>query len=206
MFDSIGFPELLLIGIVALLVVGPKDLPLLMRKAGRWVKKMRGMADDFRANFDDLARQAELDELRKEVEALKSMRPLAEIEETLSKPLAPGLDATGRIDLTTGEALPASGSSPPGYGPVPSDSPPRDPAGNVLIDPPAEAPAKPAAKASAKASATARKASGSTASAAAAETVDPARRALVERAGEAIPRAASRKPRTPKTPLVEEMG
>jgi sec-independent protein translocase protein TatB len=86
MFDSIGFQELVLIGLVGLLVVGPKQLPLLMRKAGQWMNKMRGMAADFRATFDEMARQAELDELRKEVEALRDSNPLREIKDELSKP------------------------------------------------------------------------------------------------------------------------
>jgi sec-independent protein translocase protein TatB len=85
MFDSIGFQELFLIGLVALLVVGPKDLPLLARKMGRWTKKIQGMAMEFRASFDDLARQAELDELRKEVESLRTMKPLQELNETLNE-------------------------------------------------------------------------------------------------------------------------
>jgi sec-independent protein translocase protein TatB len=87
MFDSIGFQELILIGLVGLLVVGPKELPLLMRKAGQWMNKMRGMAADFRATFDEMARQAELDELRKEVEALRHSNPLTEIRDELTKPL-----------------------------------------------------------------------------------------------------------------------
>ena len=88
MFDSIGFQELILIGLVGLLVVGPKELPLLMRKAGHWMNKMRGMAADFRATFDEMARQAELDELRKEVEALRDSNPLKDIKDELSKPFA----------------------------------------------------------------------------------------------------------------------
>jgi sec-independent protein translocase protein TatB len=86
MFDSIGFQELAIIALVGLLVVGPKELPLLMRKAGQWMNKMRGMAADFRATFDEMARQAELDELRKEVEALRDSNPLKEIKDELSKP------------------------------------------------------------------------------------------------------------------------
>ncbi len=92
MFDSIGGSELFLIGIVALLVVGPKELPLLMRKAGQWMARLRGMAADFRANFDELARQAELDELRKEVEALRNNNPLQEIQQEISKPFETGID------------------------------------------------------------------------------------------------------------------
>lgn len=68
---GIGGFEILVIGIVALLVVGPKDLPLLMRRVGQFVGKARVMANEFRASFDEMARQSELDELRKEVQALR---------------------------------------------------------------------------------------------------------------------------------------
>ncbi len=71
MIPQIGFSEMLLLGILALVVVGPKDLPLMMRKFGRFTGKLRMMAFEFRQSFDELGRQAELDELRKEVEALK---------------------------------------------------------------------------------------------------------------------------------------
>lgn len=82
---GIGGFEILVIGLVALLVVGPKDLPVMMRKLGRAMAKARAMANDFRASFDEMARQSELDELRKEVDALRrnQMVPLgAEAEAT----------------------------------------------------------------------------------------------------------------------------
>lgn len=69
---GLGGMEILVIGLVALLVVGPKDLPGLMRKLGKLMGKARGMANEFRASFDEMARQSELDELRKEVEALRT--------------------------------------------------------------------------------------------------------------------------------------
>ena len=68
---GIGTGELLVIAAIALIVVGPKDLPVLMRKVGAFMSKMRGLASEFRASFDEMARQAELDELRKEVEQLR---------------------------------------------------------------------------------------------------------------------------------------
>ncbi len=71
MLPQFGFTELLLVGIVALIVVGPKDLPMMMRKLGQFVAKGRAMASEFRAAFDDIAKQAELDELREEIESLK---------------------------------------------------------------------------------------------------------------------------------------
>jgi sec-independent protein translocase protein TatB len=71
MFD-IAWSELFVILIVALVVVGPKDLPKLMRKVGQWTGRARSMADQFRRSFDDMARQAELDELRAEVNKMKT--------------------------------------------------------------------------------------------------------------------------------------
>ena len=72
MLPDIGGTELLVIAAVALIVVGPKDLPLLLRKLGQFVGRMRGMASEFRASFDEMARQSELDELRREVQAMRS--------------------------------------------------------------------------------------------------------------------------------------
>jgi sec-independent protein translocase protein TatB len=71
MHPEIGATELLVIAAVALIVVGPKDLPLLLRKLGQFMGKLRNMANDFRASFDEMARQSELDELRAEVEAMR---------------------------------------------------------------------------------------------------------------------------------------
>src|ERR1700679_2155589 len=72
MFPENRLLELMIIGAVALIVVGPKDLPILMRRVGQFVGKMRGMANEFRASFEDLARQSELEDLRKEVEAMRA--------------------------------------------------------------------------------------------------------------------------------------
>ena len=72
MFPEGRIVDFLIVGVVALIVVGPKDLPILMRKVGQFMARMRGMAAEFRASFDEMARQSELDELRKEVDALKS--------------------------------------------------------------------------------------------------------------------------------------
>lgn len=72
MLPGIGFQELILIALVAIIVVGPKDLPLMMRRLGQFVAKGRALAGEFRSAFDDIARQAELDELRKEIEDLKN--------------------------------------------------------------------------------------------------------------------------------------
>jgi sec-independent protein translocase protein TatB len=93
---GIGGFEILVIGLVALLVVGPKDLPMLMRKVGQFVAKARGMANEFRASFDEMARQSELDDLRKEVEALRTgqgMHPLGAEAEAAFKDIRKDLEA-----------------------------------------------------------------------------------------------------------------
>jgi len=71
MFPEGRAVEFLVAAIVALIVVGPKDLPILLRKFGQFMAKVRSMAAEFRASFDEMARQSELDELRKEVEAMR---------------------------------------------------------------------------------------------------------------------------------------
>jgi len=76
MFPEGRILDFVIVGVVALIVVGPKDLPILMRKVGRFIAHMRGMAAEFRASFDEMARQSELDELRREVEALRTGQPL----------------------------------------------------------------------------------------------------------------------------------
>ncbi len=74
MLPEAGAFELVFLAMVALVVVGPKDLPVLLRKVGQFTAKMRGLAGEFRASFDEMARQSELDELRREVEALREGR------------------------------------------------------------------------------------------------------------------------------------
>lgn len=65
MFD-IAPSELLLVAVVALLVIGPKDLPLALRSVGRWMGKLRRMSNHFRAGIDTMIREAELAEIEKE--------------------------------------------------------------------------------------------------------------------------------------------
>ena len=64
---DIGFPEFLLISFVLLIVVGPKDLPKVLRSITSFVKKIKSMASQFHSGIDDLANEAEISNLRKEV-------------------------------------------------------------------------------------------------------------------------------------------
>lgn len=87
MLPSLGFQEILLLAVLALVVVGPKDLPLMLRKLGQWTAKLRAMAQEFRHGFDELARQAELDELKKEVDALRRSSTLSDLQHEITKPV-----------------------------------------------------------------------------------------------------------------------
>jgi sec-independent protein translocase protein TatB len=84
-----SWSHILIVLIVALVVVGPKDLPRMMRIVGQWMGKARAMANEFRRSFDEMARQSELDELRKEIENLRSERPLATVEGDLHQAIVP---------------------------------------------------------------------------------------------------------------------
>ena len=70
MFD-IGAGELLVIGVVALIVIGPKELPAVLRQAGKFTSKMRHMAGEFRTQFDEAMREAELDDAKKHIDDAK---------------------------------------------------------------------------------------------------------------------------------------
>ncbi|WP_420561758.1 Sec-independent protein translocase protein TatB [Tepidicaulis sp.] len=86
MFD-IGWSELLLIGVIAILVVGPKDLPRMMRVVGQYAGKIRAMAREFQRSFDDMAREAELEELRKEVQDIRKANPINKLKDSFNDPV-----------------------------------------------------------------------------------------------------------------------
>src|SRR6266576_2920606 len=71
MFDF-SWSELLLIGIVALIFIGPKELPGVLRTLGQWMTKIRRMAGDFQNQFHDAMREAELGDLKKEVDEMSA--------------------------------------------------------------------------------------------------------------------------------------
>jgi sec-independent protein translocase protein TatB len=81
MFD-IGSSELLLIAIVAIVVIGPKDLPMALRTAGRWIGKVRRVSGHFRSGIETMIREAELEEMerkwREQNEAIMAAHPQIE--------------------------------------------------------------------------------------------------------------------------------
>jgi len=121
MFDIFAWQHIVILLVVALVVVGPKDLPRLMHKAGKWAGKARNMANEFRRSFDEMARQTELDELRKEIEALKKNNPVSDmmdsvssVNDDLSRQVDSAMEGVGPAQTET--AAPIEGESEPRAG------------------------------------------------------------------------------------------
>jgi sec-independent protein translocase protein TatB len=131
MFD-IAWSELFVILVVALVVVGPKDLPKLMRKVGQWTGRARSMADQFRRSFDDMARQAELDELRAEVSKMKTA---ASVPMTEADYAAIGIEFP-KNPLGIGSAIEDVGAAPPVFDQPPIATPPASAPTAVGAEPP----------------------------------------------------------------------
>jgi sec-independent protein translocase protein TatB len=143
MFD-IGWSELLLIGIVALIAIGPKELPGALRTLGQWMSKVRRMASEFQNQFHEAMREAELADLKKEVDEMASKAqsyahfdPIDDIRKDLEKAAGPPPDLD---TLTDTAALPPS-STPPASPPAATETPAAatvEPAAPVAPAAPAE--------------------------------------------------------------------
>ena len=82
MFD-IGWSEMAVVALIALIVIGPKELPKAMRSLAKWTRKARSMAREFQSGIDDMVREADLDDARKAVESAKSFDIGKSVEETI---------------------------------------------------------------------------------------------------------------------------
>jgi sec-independent protein translocase protein TatB len=86
MFD-IGWSELLVIAVVAIIVVGPKDLPRLMRTFGHYAGKLRRAAADFQRQFEEAVRDTEIDEVRKAMQDFREQAPALDLRTPIDTPL-----------------------------------------------------------------------------------------------------------------------
>ncbi len=84
---DIGWWELVVVGMIALIVVGPKDLPRVLRMIGKWAGKARAMAREFQGSIDDMVREAGVDDIKKEVESVAKF--------DVEKELGDAIDPTG---------------------------------------------------------------------------------------------------------------
>ncbi|MBM3564639.1 MAG: twin-arginine translocase subunit TatB [Alphaproteobacteria bacterium] len=94
MFD-IGWQELVVIGVVALIVIGPKDMPVAIRAVTRWAAKARALAREFQQGLDEVVREAELQEVKKNIEQVKTFDVTGEIAKTID----PSGDVAKALDM-----------------------------------------------------------------------------------------------------------
>jgi len=128
MFD-ISWTEFLLIGVVALVVIGPKELPAVMRTLGQWTRKVRTMASEFQNQFQEAMREAEMADLKKEVDDLaqgvKNFDPLKDVRDDVR---SVGEDVQRSLSTTPEPAVPAAVAAPaaePAQIAPPAETPPE---------------------------------------------------------------------------------
>lgn len=104
---TIGSVELLIVILVAFLVVGPRDLPRLMRKVGGWVHKVRVMASEFQHNLDAVVKEADLEDLKNDVVSIR--READEMRKSMTTPLGPDKKLGDAGKPTPGEKKSSTG-------------------------------------------------------------------------------------------------
>src|SRR5437763_16986387 len=128
MLFDIGWPELLLIGVVALVVIGPKDLPRALRVAGYWVRKARTLSREFHSSVEQMIREAELDEMRQQLKKAtefdinKEFQKTVDPDGTLAESIRPP-DIPDHFDTTPPESVVAAEAETPALSPPAEPSP-----------------------------------------------------------------------------------
>ena len=144
MFD-IGAAELLLIIIVAVLVIGPKDMPLALRHAGRWIGKVRRVSSHFRTGVDAMVREAELEDMEAKWKAQNEAimkQSAADVEADKGEPVMTGPPPVADAQSAADKAKSVEPVAPPAQ-PTPAQPTPAQPKPTAPDDPAAHAPAKP---------------------------------------------------------------
>ncbi len=113
MFD-LGWSELAVVALVALIVVGPRELPEVLRTIGKWVRKARSMAREFQTSVDDMVREAELDEARKTMESARHLDIGKEIENSID-PTGSVKEEVAELDAATRRAAKGEDDVPPEF-------------------------------------------------------------------------------------------
>lgn len=112
---DIGWTELLVVAVVLIVVVGPKDLPPMIRAFGKMTRRLRQTAGEFRAQFDEALREAELDDLKSSINDVRSLNPANSIRDTLNPLRQMGQDI--RSDLERSTRYEPKSSEPADLGP-----------------------------------------------------------------------------------------
>jgi sec-independent protein translocase protein TatB len=145
---GIDSSELLLIAIVALVVIGPKELPGLLRTWGKWMAQMRAMASEFRGHVDEMVRQSELDDVKKQLTDastgidLQALDPTKQIRSHIEEGVAEGEKAMAEAKANLDNPLAEPESAPQ----VAAETPPQIEAEPAAEQTPAVAEAPPAAE------------------------------------------------------------
>lgn len=134
MFD-IGWTEMLVIAIVMIVVVGPKELPGMLRTFGKTTAKLRVMAGDFRKQFDEALKEAELDDIKKVADDVRALNPKNEIRKALSPMEKAAQDVRTGLDAAMKPTKPAVAE------PAPAEAKAAEPLENAATAMPGEAPA-----------------------------------------------------------------
>ncbi|AJD41035.1 twin-arginine translocase subunit TatB [Rhizobium sp. SEMIA 4085] len=124
MFD-IGWTELLVIAVVLIVVVGPKDLPPMLRAFGKMTQRARKVAGEFRAQFDEALREADLDDVRQTISDAQRLNPANSLREAMNPLRQMGNDI--KADLQKATAVENKTEAPPVTVPAPSMSLPETP-------------------------------------------------------------------------------
>ena len=80
---DVGWQELFLIAVITIIVVGPKEIPRVLRTVTLWIRKIKDMAREFQSSIDDIAREAELDDIKKQLAEAQDFDIEREIEQTI---------------------------------------------------------------------------------------------------------------------------
>ncbi len=80
---DVGWQELFIIAVVTIIVVGPKEIPRVLRTVSLWTRKIKGMAREFQSSIDELARETELDDIKKELQRAKDIDLERDIEDAI---------------------------------------------------------------------------------------------------------------------------
>lgn len=110
---DVGWTEILVIAIVLIIVVGPKDLPQMLRTFGRMVSKMRGMASDFRQQFDEALREADLEDVRKTLGEAQKLNPLNSIRDAVNPLRQMGNEIKADLERKPGSTTTTPASASP---------------------------------------------------------------------------------------------
>ena len=104
---DVGWSELLVIAIVLIVVVGPKDLPPMIRAFGKMTSRLRSMAGEFRSQFDDALKEAELDDVRKTITDAQKLNPANALRDVMNPLRQMGQDIRSDLQKATSIAKPA---------------------------------------------------------------------------------------------------